>query len=330
MDAPGPILDVRSPGEFEQAHIPGAINFPLFGNEERAAVGTCYKRKGREKAVELGLEIVGPKLASFVTRAKQLAGDRQVRVHCWRGGMRSSSMAWLLQTAGLEVAVLAGGYKAFRRWCLQQLELPRNVVLLGGMTGSGKTTILQALAEQGEQVIDLEGLANHRGSSYGALGLPDQPSTEQFENKLALEWQQLDPDRRVWLEAESRNVGCCRIPIGVFQQMEAAFVFRVQRSRQERIETVAAMYGESDLEELIAATQRIHKRLGSERAQRAIAHLENGEIVEAIELILPYYDKTYSYDLERRDSASMEVAIVGMTPADSAAALIEQANSLSH
>ncbi|MGK7913385.1 MAG: tRNA 2-selenouridine(34) synthase MnmH [Synechococcus sp.] len=329
LDAPGPILDVRSPGEFEQAHIPGAISFPLFSNEERAVVGTCYKRKGREQAVELGLEIVGPKLAGFAKRAKPLAVDRNVRIHCWRGGMRSGSMAWLLQTAGLDVSVLAGGYKAFRRWCLQQLELPRKVVLLGGMTGSGKTYILQALAERGEQTIDLEGLANHRGSSYGALGLPDQPSTEQFENKLALEWQQLDPDRRVWLEAESRNVGCCRIPVGVFHQMEAAPVFRVQRSRQERVETISKMYGEADLEGLMAATQRIKKRLGSERTQQAIAHLEQGDTVAAIELILPYYDKTYTYDLERRDSASVEVDIIGMTPANSAAALVQQANTLS-
>ncbi|MEM9537694.1 MAG: tRNA 2-selenouridine(34) synthase MnmH [Cyanobacteria bacterium P01_E01_bin.45] len=326
LAAAGPILDVRSPGEFEQAHIPGAMSFPLFSNEERAVVGTCYKQKGRGHAVELGLEIVGPKLAGFAKRAKKLAVDRQVRVHCWRGGMRSGSMAWLLRTAGLEVSVLAGGYKAFRRWCLQQLESPRTVVLLGGMTGSGKTYILQELTDRGEQTIDLEGLANHRGSSYGALGLPDQPSTEQFENKLALEWQQLDPDRRVWLEAESRNVGCCRIPPGVFAQMDAAPVFRVQRSRQERIETIAEMYGEEDLDGLIAATQRLKKRLGSERTQQAIAHLEQGEIVEAIDLILPYYDKAYTYDLERRDSTSIEVDIVGMTLAESSEALVKQAD----
>ncbi|MGK7909501.1 MAG: tRNA 2-selenouridine(34) synthase MnmH [Synechococcus sp.] len=329
LAVPGPILDVRSPGEFARAHIPGAMNFPLFSDEERAEVGTCYKHEGREQAVELGFEIVGPKCASFVKRAKRLAGDRQVRLHCWRGGMRSASMGWLLQTAGLKVSLLEGGYKAFRGWCLQQLQLPRPVILLGGMTGSGKTYILQALERLGEQIIDLEGLANHRGSSYGALGLPDQPSTEQFENKLAMEWHQLDPRRRVWLEAESRAVGSCRIPAAVFAQMEAAPVIRVRRSRQERIETISEMYGESDIEGLIAATQRIRKRLGGQRTQTAIAHLEQGEVLPAIDAILPYYDKTYTYDLERRDTPAVEVDIIGKTPVASALLLVKQANALS-
>ena len=327
--APGPILDVRSPGEFARACIPGSINVPLFSDKERAVVGTCYKRKGRERAVEVGLEIVGPKLASLVKQAKQLASDRHVRVHCWRGGMRSASMGWLLQTAGLEVALLEGGYKSFRRWCLQQLQLPRQIVLLGGMTGSGKTHILHELRQLGEQTVDLEGLANHRGSSYGALGLPAQPTTEQFENKLVLEWVLLDPKQRVWLEAESRAVGSCRIPAAIFGQMEAAPVIRVSRSRQERIETIAAMYGQSDLAGLVSATQRIRKRLGGQRTQQAIAFLDRGEILSAIDIVLPYYDKTYSYDLERRKTPSIEVNIVGKTPSESARWLVEQANSLS-
>ena len=324
LTVPGPILDVRSPGEFQQAHIPGAIAFPLFSDDERAAVGTCYKRKGREQAIELGFEIIGPKCATLVRQAKRLATAGQVRVHCWRGGLRSETIAWALRIAGLEVAVLGGGYKAFRRWCLQQLELPRPVVLLGGMTGSGKTPILHELAERGEQIVDLEGLANHRGSSYGALGLPDQPSTEQFENKLALEWLAIDPQRRVWLEAESRNVGCCRIPDSIFQQMETAPVLRVRRSRQERIQTIADIYGSSDLEGLVAATERLRKRLGNERTNKAKNYIAYGEMEKAIELVLPYYDKTYSYDLERRQTPSVDVDIEGKTPGESSVLLIEQ------
>ena len=165
-----PILDVRSPGEFDHAHIPTALSFPLFDNDERAQVGTCYKQQSRDEAVELGLELVGPKLAMFVATAKTLSPERDVRVHCWRGGMRSGSMAWLLETAGFSVTTLTGGYKAFRHWVRETLAIPKPIISLGGMTGTGKTAILFALAEQGEQVLDLEGLAHHRGSSYGALG----------------------------------------------------------------------------------------------------------------------------------------------------------------
>ena len=196
------------------------------------------------------------------------------------------------------------------------------------MTGSGKTLILHELAELGEQAIDLEGLANHRGSSYGALGLPDQPSTEQFENQLALKWHGLDPGRRVWLEAESRNVGCCRIPAGIFQQMETAPVVRVRRSRQERIQTIADMYGTSPNEGVLAATERIRKRLGNERTDRAKDYYFAGEIEKAIELVLPYYDKTYNYDLKRRQTPNVEVDIMGKTPAESAVSILEQVDRL--
>ncbi|WP_416670847.1 tRNA 2-selenouridine(34) synthase MnmH [Egbenema bharatensis] len=176
LTTPGIILDVRSPAEYEQGHIPGAVSFPLFSNEERAIVGTCYKQQGREQAIELGFEIAGPKCAEFVRRAKGLAPDRLVRVHCWRGGMRSEAIAWILKMAGLRVSVLEGGYKSFRRWVLSCFDQPKPILILGGMTGAGKTVILQELAVRGAQVLDLEALANHRGSSYGNLGLPPNPA----------------------------------------------------------------------------------------------------------------------------------------------------------
>ena len=188
-----PIIDVRSPGEYQHAHIPGAISIPLFDNDERAQVGTKYKNAGKDSAVLLGLSLVGPKLADFVKQSKKLNPQgKEVLVHCWRGGMRSSSFAWLLDTAGLTASTLVGGYKAYRNTVLSAFSEPHNLIILGGKTGSGKTDILKELARQGEQIIDLEGLANHKGSTYGAIGQAPQPATEQFENLVHQQWRQLD------------------------------------------------------------------------------------------------------------------------------------------
>lgn len=328
LKAPGLILDVRSPAEYLQGHIPGAVSFPLFDNDERAQVGTCYKQQGQEAAIELGLAIVGPKLLTFVQQAKHLAPDRHLRLHCWRGGMRSGSMAWLLETAGFQVFRLDRGYKGFRQWVRSTLAMPQPIWTLGGMTGTGKTDILSALATQGEQILDLEALANHRGSTYGALGLPPQPSTEQFENLLAIAWATLDPTRPVWIEAEGRMVGTCRIPNEVFHQMVAAPILQVERSRAERIQFLLAGYGQADIEQLILATERLRKRLGGERTQQAVESIRQGNLAHAIAIVLDYYDKTYWYDLHRRQVPIRAINVAGLTAADSARRLLEQTKML--
>ena len=328
LHCPGLILDVRSPGEFFQGHIPGAQSFPLFSNDERAEVGTCYKRQGQETAIELGLAIVGPKLAGFVTQAKALAPNRQVRLHCWRGGMRSNSMAWLLETAGFQVTLLRGGYKAFRRWVRSTLATPKTLAILGGMTGTGKTEILAALAEQGEQVLDLENLANHRGSSYGSLGLPAQPTTEQFENQISLYWSQFNHQRPVWIEAESRRIGLCRIPDEIFQQMLQAPVLQILRSRSERIEILQQVYGAVEPEQLVAATERLCKKLGGLRTQQAVEAINQGNLATAIDLVLDYYDKTYTHDLQRRGVPIHSIDVVGCSSTTSATLLIAAAKNL--
>jgi tRNA 2-selenouridine synthase len=333
LTTPGLLLDVRSPAEHQQGHIPGAISLPLFSNEERAEVGTCYKQQGHEAAVELGLGIVGPKLLHFVQQAKQLtekfSGDRCLRVHCWRGGMRSSSMAWLLETAGFQVTLLAGGYKTYRQWVHQVLATPKPVLTLGGMTGTGKTGILMELSSRGEQTLDLEALANHRGSSYGNLGLPPQPSTEQFENLLALEWVKMAVDRLVWIEAESRMVGTCRVPDSLFQQMVSAPVVQVLRSRPDRVAILLEVYGTADRTELIAATERLRKRLGGQQTQATIAVIQAGDLTTAIGNVLDYYDKAYCYDLQRRQVPIHSIDAIGLSTPDIATRLIEQARALS-
>jgi tRNA 2-selenouridine synthase len=324
LQGSGPILDVRSPGEYAQGHIPGAVSFPLFTDEERARVGTCYKQVDREAAVELGFDIAGPKCGEFIRAAKALTPDHQLRVHCWRGGMRSGGLGWILELAGFTVYTLAGGYKAYRRWVRQVLAIPKPMVILGGMTGSGKTEILHALASMGEPVLDLEGLANHRGSSYGALLLPPQPSTEHYENLLAEQWVNFAGDCPIWLEAESRRVGTCRIPDELFLQMDAAPAVEVVRSLDERLDLLVEIYGAADTDGLVAATQRIRKRLGGDRTQTAIQHIQAGDLRAACGIILDYYDRTYRYDLQRRGRAIPQVDIAGLSPQASARVLIDK------
>lgn len=318
------ILDVRSPSEFDQGHIPGAISFPLFSDAERAEVGTCYKQQGRDQAVELGFALAGPKFASFIRQAKALIPDRQIRLHCWRGGMRSEAVAWVLTMGGFEVSLLAGGYKAFRRWVQDQFEIPKPIVLLGGMTGTGKTAILTELATQGSQVLDLEALANHRGSSFGALGLPPQPTNEQFENQVAWAWSQFDAQQPVWIEAESRRIGLCRVPNSLFQQMIAGRWVIVHRDRAERLDALVQLYGTADRQALITATERIQKRLGGLRTKQAVEFLKQGHLAEAFDLILDYYDRTYTYDLQRRQIAIETIDITGLSAATVAQQLRSQ------
>ncbi|MEM9770030.1 MAG: tRNA 2-selenouridine(34) synthase MnmH, partial [Cyanobacteria bacterium P01_D01_bin.73] len=247
---------------------------------------------------------------------------------CGRGGRRSSSPAALWAAAGRPVALLEGGPTALRGWVRQCVATPRSVITLGGMTGTAKTDLLGALAAAGEQTLDLEGLANHRGSSYGALGLPPQPSTEHFENLIAIAWSKFAEDRPIWIEAESRNVGSCRVPPELFEQMMAAPVVEVQRSPEERIEYLTQVYGESsDLEGLLAATERIRKRLGGARTKTALEAIQKGDAATAIAIVLEYYDRTYRYDLDKRPGPVYPVPIKGLDHTVGAKAVLEAARA---
>ena len=324
LNTPGEILDVRSPGEYAQGHIPGAVSFPLFSDEERAQVGTCYKQEGRDQAVELGFEIVGPKTVNFLRKAKQLTPDKQIRLHCWRGGMRSLSVAWILEMGGLQVSLLEGGYKAFRQWVRAILAMPKPIQVLGGMTGSAKTEILNALAFQGDQVLDLEGLANHRGSSYGALGMPPQPSTEHFENLLAMAWNKFHTQSPIWIEAESRHIGSCRIPTELFEQMKQAAALEITKSIEERLTLLVKIYGQANPDDLITATERIRKRLGGQRTQEAIALIREAKLKDAVAILLSYYDRAYQHDLDRRRQQIPTVDLRGLSYEESAKLLKEK------
>lgn len=294
------LLDVRTPAEYEQGHIPGALNLPLFDNEERARVGTLYVQQSREKAVDEGLRIVGPRLLRYVKRARKMAGGKPICLYCWRGGMRSGSMEWLLATAGMDVRRIGGGYKAYRNHLDELLnEKPWQFIILGGPTGSGKTPILYELQKQGEQIIDFEGLAHHKGSAFGALGQEPQPSTEHFINLVHDELCALDPYKRVWMESESKLIGKVFIPDLLWTKMLTFPIIRINLPPDVRAEHIAKEYGIFETEKLIEPFERIVKRLGMAEKQRAIEALQQNDIRTAVRIALVYYDKAYNKSLEK-------------------------------
>lgn len=296
-----PIIDVRSPSEFEHGHIPGAHNIPLFDDEERAEIGTIYKQQNRDAAFKRGLEFVGPKMRSFVEESEKIAPKGEVLLHCWRGGMRSSSFGWLLKSAGFDTYTLENGYKAFRNFVLDLFQRPYNILILSGYTGSGKTEILQALDTLGEQVIDLEGLANHKGSAFGHLGEEEQPTGEHFQNKLGMELYRLDDEQPLWLEDESRFIGRRIIPDDFFKQMRQATVFRVEIPKEIRIDRLVDDYGAYPKDKLEESVLKIEKRLGGLRTQQAIEALENNDLAKVADYVLHYYDKAYDHGISKRD-----------------------------
>ncbi len=299
-----PVIDVRSPGEFARGHIPGARSHPLFSDEERAIVGTLFKQQGRDAAVLEGLRIVGPKLAFFVEAARAVTPDGRIRVHCWRGGERSGSVAWLLDKSGFaEVLTLKGGYKAFRNLVNTSFMAPLELRVLGGYTGTGKTETLRHLRDLGQQVIDLEAMAHHKGSSFGAIGEDPQPATEHFENLLWRALRSLDTARPIWVEDESMMIGRAKIHDDFFKQMREAHLFFAHMPVEERAARLVVDYGRYPKVQLAEATKRIEKRLGPQHCKTALEALESGDLFTVAMITLNYYDKTYLRGASQRDPA---------------------------
>jgi tRNA 2-selenouridine synthase len=295
-----PLLDVRAPLEYAQGHIPGAVSFPLFSDEERARIGTTYKQVSQDKAVLMGLDMFGPKMSRLVQLAQKLAPAKQIRVHCWRGGMRSGAVQWLLELAGFQVQLLDKGYKDYRHFALAEFAQPWPLLVLGGLTGSGKTDVLHELARRRQPLLDLEGLAHHKGSAFGSIGQPAQPTQEQFENELAWQLAALPVSAPVWVEDESRTIGSAHVPPPFFAQMQAAPLVLLEIPRAVRVQKLAAEYGREDAGALATSILRIRKRLGGLATKDALAAIAEDDMEKMVSLVLDYYDKTYTHSLGTR------------------------------
>lgn len=294
------MVDVRSEGEFEAGHIQRAINIPLLNNSERILVGTDYKQKGQLEAIRTGFRLVGPRLDQLIDTALQVAHEKAMLVHCWRGGMRSSNFGAFVNMAGIETNILHGGYKAYRHKALETLSMPFKFKVVGGCTGSGKTEILHALRKAGEQILDLEGLARHKGSVFGGLMMPAQPTSEQFQNDLFEEILTLDVSKPIWIEDESIAIGHVFLPETIWRTLNSSPIVEVDVPREVRVGRLVNEYGHADKTLFLQAMEKITKRLGGQHFIAAKEKLFEGDMASVIDILLTYYDKAYLNGLERK------------------------------
>lgn len=322
-----PVVDVRSPGEFEKGHISNGYNIPVFKDDERAIVGTIYKLQGKKDAIEKGLEIVGPKMLELAKEAEKIAVDGQLLVHCWRGGMRSNRMAWLFEQVGLNCSVLEGGYKTFRNHILKKMTRLENLVMLSGPTGSGKTAVLHEMNKMGAQIIDLEGMANHRGSAFGAIDQPDQPPSQQFQNDLFNALGKLDPAQPIWVESESLTIGKVYLPQPFWVSMNNAPSLALMVPKTVRVQRLVSEYGQMPKEELASGIKKIQQNFGGNRVKSSLEALDQDNFEFVAEQLLDYYDKRYDFGRKKnRLGARFQVESETGDPKENAKLVLEHWN----
>ncbi len=312
----GPLIDVRSPGEYYKGHMPNSINIPLFDNDERTIIGTIYKKDGREKAVIEGLKFVEKKLEFLLDSLLMIIDSQKIipeknndesfiKIYCSRGGMRSQSISWLLEKYRFYPITLKGGYKTYRRWILDSFSKKWNIIVIGGKTGTGKTRLLSLLDKYKYQTIDLEGFACHRGSTFGGLGMKEQPSNEQFENKIAEKLYSFKTINNIFVEAESANIGKCKIPHEFFNQMKTSRRIEILRSESNRLHELINTYSVFKKEELQESVLRIKKRLGPQRTKIALESINDEKWDSVCRSVLDYYDKCYEYEKAKNNNLTL-------------------------
>ena len=309
----GPLIDVRSPSEYYKGHMPNSINIPLFDNYERSIIGTIYKKEGRAKAVIEGLKFFEKKMEillddlflnieSYKIPHEKNNKELSIRIYCSRGGMRSQSIAWLLEKFKFNPITLKGGYKTYRRWILDSFSKKWNIIIIGGKTGTGKTKLLSLLDRYKYQTIDLEGFACHRGSTFGGLGMKEQPSNEQFENKIAEKLNSFKSINNIFVEAESANIGKCKVPHEFFNQMKTSRRIEIIRSESNRIDELINTYSLFKKEDLKESVLRIKKKLGPQRTKIAIESINNEKWDLVCKSVLDYYDRCYEYEKASKEN----------------------------
>lgn len=316
------IIDVRSPSEYSAGHIPDSINIPLFNDQERKEVGTLYKNKGKQEAIRAGFEILASKFTRLRAHFLQFSESREIFLYCWRGGMRSASLAWLLERSGFRVFLLSGGYRSYRKLVRSYFSSKLNLLILGGKTGTGKTEILKHLKTAGEQIVDLEAIARHKGSAYGALGEKQQPTTEQFENLLLREFLKLDRSKIIWLENESQAIGKVFIPRELYLQMQESNLIHLEVPLEIRVQRLVKDYSRYSDKDLLECTGKIAKKLGGQNFKKVHSFIASGNYTGVARLALGYYDKTYTYGMEKRAHKKITTLISNSGSAQSNSVLI--------
>jgi len=294
-------IDVRSEAEFIESHIPGAINVPLFNNAERAHIGTVYKQTGQNQAKELGLQIASAKLPELVAKIREHAGTQNLIIYCWRGGMRSKSVSTITDLMGMPTYRLSGGYRGYRTYIttyLTDYQLPGKCILIHGMTGCGKSTLVGMLAADGEPVINLERLAAHRGSAFGAIG--ETPHNQRtFDSLLVEQLQQVQGSPYFIMESKSQRIGKSRIPDFLWDKKFDAVHILLNASLETRVERLMRRYVTDDTElkdKVASAYQTIDSKLSPEDRKSGWLAIEESRYADLTRMVLvKYYDPRYSH-----------------------------------